>query len=125
MGIEKEGLYKINFELLKKMSIDPAKIDPRNIRIYGNEGGMLPQANNAPRPNDLTENAIQIVGEEDGRFDKGDFILFYAQGPDKAEFIAAKDIFKYEHNLYSDENFYFITVSDSPGKRVSTSEDLG
>jgi hypothetical protein len=31
---------------------------------------------------DLTENAIQLIGENDGIFDNEDYILFYAEGID-------------------------------------------
>jgi hypothetical protein len=125
LGIEKEGVYKIDFTLLKKMGVDPTKIDPKNIRIHGNPGGMLSQSNNIARPSDLQENAIFVKGEDDGKFDRDDFILFYAQGADKVEFIPAKDIYHYENNLYSEENFYFLTIASDPGKRVSVNEDLG
>ena len=43
--IEKTGVYKIDRALLSEMGIDPTKIDPKKIKIYGNEGGMLPQKN--------------------------------------------------------------------------------
>jgi hypothetical protein len=33
-------------------------------------------------PSDLTENAIQLIGENDGIFDNEDYILFYAEGID-------------------------------------------
>ena len=62
-----------------------------------------------------------MFGESDGKFDAGDYILFFAQ----SMFNAAKNIFEYEHNLYADQNFYFITISDVAGKRVPTTENLG
>jgi hypothetical protein len=125
LSVEKNGIYKINYDLIKKMGLDPGKLDPRNLRIHGNKGGMLPQSNNADRPIDLVENAIFVNGESDGKFDKQDFILFYAEGPDKIEYDVKRDIFSYEHNLYSDKNFYFLTVGDDAGKRIGTSDDLG
>lgn len=105
------------------MGLDPSAIDPRKIKIYGNEGGMLPQANNVLRPTDLIENAIYVDGEDDAVFNSSDFILFYGQGPDRS-LLSEAGIFYYEHNLYSDQNFYFITVSESNGKRIGTSEDV-
>ena len=35
---------------------------------------------------DLTENNILISGEDDGRFDGSDYILFYAVGADKGKY---------------------------------------
>lgn len=106
------------------MGIDPEKIDPRKLKIYGNGGGMLPQPNNVTRISDLQENPILINGQADGKFDKQDYLLFYAEGPDKITFEAKRNTFLYQNNLYSDKNFYFLTVSDDPGKRIAISEDL-
>jgi hypothetical protein len=42
---------------------------------------MLPEKNGDACPDDLLENAIVVVGESDGKFNTGDYILFYAVGP--------------------------------------------
>ncbi len=107
------------------MGFDPSKTDPRKIRLYGNEGGMLPQSNQIARPDDLVENAIFISGEADGKFNSDDYILFYAQGADKISFNQSKGIIDYEKNLYADKNYYFITVSETNGKRITTNEVPG
>ncbi len=124
VSVEKDGVYKISFDLLKKMGINPTSIDPRKIRIFGREGGMLPQANNVARPGDLLECAITVIGEDDGRFDKGDYILFYAEGPDDFEYDMNRGIFRYENNLYSDRNFYFLTIGPDNGKRLGTAGNV-
>lgn len=124
MAIEKNGVYKISSNTVREMGFDLSKIDPRNIRIYGNGGGMLPQANAATRPTDLTENAIFVSGESDGVFHPNDYILFYATGADKIYFDAEREIFGYEKNLYADKNFYFITVAETPGKRITTASEV-
>ena len=125
VAIEKNGVYKIDFNLFKKMGFNPSQTDPRNIKIYGNEGGMLPQANAIPRPVDLTENSIYVHGENDGTFNSGDYILFYAEGADNSFFDEEKEIFFYEKNLYADKNYYFITIGESNGKRIATATDPG
>ena len=43
---------------------------------------MLPLLNSTIYPYDLTENAIQFIGENDGVFNDDDYILFYAEGVD-------------------------------------------
>lgn len=85
---------------------------------------MLPQPNAIPRPKDLIEHAIFVSGEGDGRFDKGDYILFFAQDADKVGFDVARGIFEYENNLYSDYNYYFLNISADEGKRVGNAEDI-
>ena len=124
LAVEKTGVYRISFDLLKKMGINPGQINPQNVQIFGLKGGMLPQPNDISRPGDLLECAIAVSGEEDGRFDKSDYILFYAEGPDRYEYHPAREIFFYENNLYSDRNFYFLTLGTDPGKRLGVSENI-
>ncbi|HEY3401940.1 MAG TPA: type IX secretion system sortase PorU [Ohtaekwangia sp.] len=124
VAVSKDGVYKITFDQLKKMGFDPASIDPRKIKIYGNEGGMLPQANADARPTDLVENAILVKGEADGIFNSGDYILWYAEGSDLSYFDLKSQSTYYQRNLYSRENFYFITVGTTPGKRIQNKENI-
>lgn len=124
VAVEKNGVYKIDAKTFKKMGFDLSKTDPRKIKIYGNAGGMLPQPNQTPRPQDLTENAIFVSGEADGKFNSEDYILFYAQGADHYFFNEDKGIVAYEKNLYADKNYYFITVSETNGKRITTDPEI-
>lgn len=124
-SVTENGIYKIDFNQLRSAGFDPASIDPRNISIYCNGTGMLPQANNAPRTNKLKEISIKVVGESDGVFNATDYILFFGQNPDAYFFDVQKGIFHYENNLYSDKNFYFLTVSSQPGKRIEDNQNLG
>lgn len=124
-SVTDDGIYKIDFNQLRSAGFDPLSIDPRNISIYSNGTGMLPQANNAPRTNKLKEISIKVVGEGDGVFNTSDYILFFGQNPDAYFFDEQKSIFHYENNLYSDKNFYFLTVSGQPGKRIADNQNLG
>lgn len=122
-SVASDGVYKIDYALLQKTGINPSQIDPRNIRVYTGQPGMLPQANSISRVNDLTELSVAAVGEADGKFDAGDYILFYGQGPDTFNYDAKTNFFSYQNNLYTDKNFYFLTISSSPGQRLSQSEN--
>lgn len=124
-AVVKSGIYKIDAELLKKAGIDLNGIDPKHIGIFGYGGGMLPQANSAERHIDLPEIALFVHGEDDGRFDAGDFIVFYAEGPDKASYNDLDNSFSVQKNLYADSAFYFLTIRDTNGKRVGANESLG
>lgn len=119
VGVSETGVYRISADQLKKMGFDLSKTDPKRISIFGQHGGMIPQRNSDPRPSDLVELAIQVVGEDDGAFNNQDYILFYATGPDGIRFLKNKRMFYYERNIYSDVNYYFITVSETNGKRIT------
>ncbi|MFH6947102.1 type IX secretion system sortase PorU [Flavobacterium sp. FlaQc-51] len=112
--VEKSGVYKISKSFLQSLGFDPSKADPRRIKIYGNGGKMLPLANNTYYPEDLTENAIQIIGESDGIFNNEDYILFYAEGIENWSPENQTNL-----NLYDTKSYYYITVNGIEGKRIS------
>ena len=111
--IEKSGVYKISKSFLQSLGFDPSKVDPRRIKIYGNGGKMLPLANSTYSPEDLTENAIQIIGESDGIFNNEDYILFYGEGLENWNTESQTNL-----NLYATKSYYYITVAGSEGKRI-------
>ena len=119
IGVTETGIHKINRKFLQDLGVNMNGLNPKNIQVYGNGGGMLPQANSAPRYDDLVENAIMVMGEQDGNFDTDDYILFYGQGPNTWQPNKAKNGFVHNLNIYSDTAYYFITVGNSPGRRVS------
>lgn len=118
--VNSDGVHKITYTDLEELGLNPENINPSNIRIYGNGGGMLPEENAESRSDDLMENAIFVQGQSDGKFDQGDYILFNAHSPHRWEYNANEG--RYNHTLhnYSDYNYYFITTSLGPGIRVSS-----
>ena len=127
IALTESGVYKIDFSFLVSLGINPASIDPGNLRIFGNGGYLLPQKNDEPVPEDLEENSVLVVGEEDGQFDQNDYILFYGLSPHKLEFKQDSEghYVNYVNNIYSDTTFYFLNISDTPGLRITDKEDLG
>ena len=83
IALAQTGVYKLDKEFFKAMGIDISTLNPKNIRIYGNGGKMTPERNSDFRYDDLQENAIQVIGEDDGVFDNNDYVLFYATGTTK------------------------------------------
>jgi len=116
--IEKTGIYRLTRSFLNDLGMNTDGINPRNIKVYGNGGKPLPLRNLDNLIFDLPESSIQVVGEEDGSFDSNDFILFYGLGVEGYTKQSLFDDGSYL-NPYSDESFYYVTVSDSPGKRVA------
>ena len=119
-----EGIYKISFGDLSNYGIDPASVDPRTIKIYNNGGRMVPETISGDRPVDLIENAIMVVGEDDGKFDSGDYILFYGRGTSFWDYDKNSQTIKREFNLYTNQNYYWITSGGNPGKRIQDEASL-
>lgn len=122
--VTENGVHKLDYTYLKNAGINVSGINPKKLVIRGNGGGMLPQLVSEDRPVDLIENAILVAGEEDGRFDEQDYILFYGQGANHQKINEVGEL-EYEKNYYSDTTFYFLTISSEDGLRIAQKEDLG
>ncbi|MEZ0538436.1 type IX secretion system sortase PorU [Fibrella arboris] len=124
IGVLGTGIYQLDYTTLT--ALDPAfrTADPRKFRLYGNGGAPLPQANAAARPADLLENSIQVTGEADGRFDAGDVLRFYAQGPQTSTKDPVTGRFRHQINPYSDTTFYFLTIGSETGARIATRQSV-
>lgn len=124
IAVTKEGVFKLNYQFLESLGVDPSSIDPRQLKIYGYGGGMLPEANSDTRPDDMQENAIVVVGEQDGVFNKGDYILFYGEDQVAWRYDLGKNMFRHQKNLYTDTCFYFLKIDGIAGKRITQSPPL-
>ena len=122
IGLPETGVYKLTYSDLTELGINLANIDPRQIRIYHNGGGVLPELNLKPRPDDLIEVPIFVSGEADGRFDNGDYILFYGRGPVCWKRDADKVAYVHEQNPYDDYAYAFVVTGLGNGKRISEAE---
>src|SRR5215831_3230729 len=83
IAVNKTGVYKIDVSFLNSLGINTSNLASNSIRLYGNGGAMLPEANQISRYDDLEENAIMVVDGGDGVFNGSDYFLFYANGPDQ------------------------------------------
>lgn len=112
--VEKSGVYRISRSFLNQLGMNTT-VDPRNIKIYGNGGRMIPLLNSIEYPSDLAENAILFVGEEDGIFNSEDYILFYAEGTDNWNSESSTNL-----NIFEDKSYYYVTAQGGTGKRITT-----
>ncbi len=123
IGVTESGMYKLDREYFSStLGLDINSFDPSTIKIYGKGGGPLPQANGIGRPSDPPENGILRQGLDDGVFNSEDYVLFYAEGPDKRT--VAEGHFLYEDNIYSDTAYYFVTINGSAGKGVGSIDEV-
>ncbi|NQV02250.1 MAG: type IX secretion system sortase PorU [Bacteroidia bacterium] len=114
------GVYLLSYDDLISSEINLSGIDPRTIKIYGNGGGMLPEANDAPRIDDLRELSIQVIGEDDGQFNPGDYILFYGESQVTWYYSSFEGLFRHRKNIYADYTYYYLTFGGINGKRLIT-----
>lgn len=124
-AVQQNSIHRLSYDFIKnQLKVDIDKVDPRTLKIFGQGGGMLPSQVDRARIDDLVENFIQISGEDDGKFDPGDFILFYAQSPDIWELDDQKQ-FNLRKNIFDAQNYYFLVVSSGNGQRLGKQSSLG
>jgi len=115
--IKKDGVYKLTYSQITQAGININNISSSNIKMYG-FGNMLKEANSEVRDSDIPELSIKMEDGGDGSFDNGDYILFYAQGPDNWEYLNEEKRFKHRLNIYSRSAYYYLVLSDGQGKRI-------
>ena len=121
LTIENTGIIKIPFEwLAENLPIDVSTIDPQQIQLFGHGGGSLPELNSTERSRFLNEQAIYVSGEDDGRFDNNDYILFYAENQDDWILNEETKRFEFRKNIYDRANYYFLKINHENGKRVQS-----
>ncbi len=122
ISVPADGIYKIDFNFIKKtLGIDPTTINLNTLAIFGNGGGMVPDVAGGSRPDDLVENPTMVVDNNgNGKFDNGDFLLFYGQMADAWIYDSIHQTFSHQKNLYTDVNYYFLTIDAGTGKRAQT-----
>ncbi len=60
------GIYKIDIPLLNNLGVNTSSLSSGSIRLFGNGGQMLAEANAGAWTDDLQENSIMIVDGGDG-----------------------------------------------------------
>ncbi len=123
IAVKNDGIYRVDVALLGNLGISVTNLASTSIKLYGNGGQMLPENNQAPRPDDVVENPLQMVDGGDGIFNGNDYFLFYAAGPHSWEKDSVNQRFSHRKNLYSEESFYWIHVGTA-GKRITTQNSL-
>jgi hypothetical protein len=115
--IKENGFYKLDKNYFAQNGINVANIDPRTIKIYGNGGSELPYMNSVIAPVDPVENSVYFFGEQDGKFDDGDYLIFYGSSPN--QWFLDSTQFYHKLNNYSNSNYYFFTFGGANGKRMT------
>lgn len=115
--VPSSGIYKLTYSDLLAMGIS----NPSSPRIFGYGGAMLPEDFSKSKIDDLPEMPIWMEKGNDGIFNSGDYILFYAQGPISWELSASNTDFVHTVNPYSKYGYYFVTSDAGEGKKIPLS----
>ncbi len=124
VSVPKSGVYKIDYNFINdQLKLNPAQLSPDNIAIFGNGAGRLPQWNAIPRIDDLQQSASFGHGLEDGKFDQGDYLLWYAEGPHQWTYDPTSRQYDMELNNYDEVNHYYIIINGPPRDKITAQEN--
>ena len=117
--VDHDGLYRVTYNDLLSAGLVMTSFDPRNLHLT-NQG---------------LDVAIEVVGEQDGQFDPGDYLLFYGQRL-RGDLLASKHTdeaddwiilngWQPEFNAkmvekYTNENVYWLETGTAPGWRMTS-----
>lgn len=122
--VQKEGVYQITGNFLSTLGIANGTVSSSKIQLFSNIGGRLPKAISTERADDLLEIPIQINDGGDGIINESDYIRFYAEGADRWSFQSSSNNYNHEKNVYDVNNYIFLKIDGSGGKRIETVNSL-
>ena len=123
IALQNDGIYKINYDFLAAMGIDMSNLNPRDVHVFGNGDGKLPELNSVYRTDDLVQNSVQYFGADDNVFNQNDFILFYGWGPNRWRANGTEE-FEQVKNIYSDYSYYFININSERASAEITTKPI-
>ena len=107
--VAESGIHAISYDTLQAWGLKPDAV-----RVLGYGGEVLTENFNKPHHDDLPSVAFYMHKGADGIFNKGDYILFYAQATTGWN-CRADGTWSHTRNPYSDYGYYF--VSDDAGEQ--------
>ena len=120
LAVLEEGVYRVDFALLKTLGVEPAAIDPAKVHIYGHPAGPLAQSLQRPYLSDIVEQATYLFANADNAWGENEYLLFYAVGADNYRFNTETKRFTYTSHPYSEEAYYFLSIQDQSARRMSS-----
>jgi len=109
LGVTRTGVHRITYNDLQAWGINPDGIDPRTLSLHGFGGGMLPEMNSQQTLDDMAPVAIYVAGEQDGKFDPNDYLLFYGESPHIWRINPLSMKMDHVTNIYEDTTYYYMT----------------
>lgn len=114
VSVSKTGIYRITYSELQTMGLS----NLQNVSVWGHGGKQLSFWNNQPSPDDLIQIPIWVETGNDGVFNQGDYILFFAEGPVTWAYNSQLKMFTHAIHGYAPKISYFVTTSHSNPLRV-------
>ncbi|MBQ0136478.1 MAG: hypothetical protein KBS40_00530, partial [Bacteroidales bacterium] len=108
LQVPSTGIYSISYDQIKAWGLNPD-----SVRLLGYGGNLLTQDFTKPHTDDVPSIPFCMYTGTDGKFSSGDYILFYAEGPQGWTWNGS--YFNRTQNCYADYGCYFL--SDNAGEQ--------
>ena len=108
IGVAQDGVYRFDYDDLSQLGVSLNGVNPRTLKLF-NKGELIP---------------IYVYGENDGRFDPGDFIEFAGirnMGSNYREISVQGEPYNEYLGRYTDTTIYWLTWGGENGLRVALS----
>lgn len=112
-----DGVYKIDYAFIQSnVNANPSNVSFNTFGVFGQGMGLLPEENSAFKVDDIVTIPFQVVDQNNNGFwNNGDYILFYAKGPDLIDYDVNTQEWGHTENFYTDVYGYFITTNQGSG----------
>jgi hypothetical protein len=111
-------LFRSDAQFLSSIGVNLSSLTPTTLRVFGQVPGVLPQRNDGFRFDDLVEIPVYVNGENDGVFNAGDYLAFYAHGPHAWKFDSLAQEHRHIYHYLSDTAYYFLNINQNAGLRI-------
>ena len=117
-----EGVHCLGYDELIAAGIEPSSVNPSQLRLFGRGGRHLPLDNDEDRPLDVPQQRVVLRGLDDGTFDPGDELCWYASSHETWNW-NQEDGWTHEAALWGDTAKWFLRL-DAPSSLELTSMEL-
>jgi len=117
--VEETGVQRVTYSFLAQLGLNLNDINSSDIKIYSHGGQMLPLLNQDNIHFDPPQLPLQVFDGGDGKFDQGDFLLFYGEST-----IGWNEESQTHIHAYADRAFYYVTLNNDAPERIPTVQNL-
>jgi hypothetical protein len=114
---ESTGVYQVNAADLKAAGFHPESIAPATMKLYSIGRDTV----NGPYADTMVEVPAYVKDNGDTKFDKGEFLAFYAEAPsywDQSDTL-------WRTNVFTKNNCWWLTWGGENGRRMATLSGAG
>ncbi len=121
---ESTGVYRITAADLKAAGFKPESIAPATMKLFS----IGPYTVNGPYPDTMVEVPVYVKDNGDGKFDKGEYLAFYAESPSYwqvGDTVWRTNDTLWRSNVFTDDNCWWLTWGGDNGRRMDTVSGAG